>query len=378
MLTPALITSFNPSISLASPSVETMSDAELYAKVWPRNANVEIDLYLMMESDVAKWTEALKLPGPSTGSALEFLGKIARSNRRKEYWRYIAGTVTTNAARCGKKIVGITTFLPEINSKSKANQHGIATYAFASLLGIALEIEDLVADGRIPLVQSVAGSVIYDFKKHPVDYRIGMTREVLHAVRRSEEEIIRSLLSNLEASLVYVSKLYPGKVESVRIPLELEPGYLYAFASIETLCGIDSMIERSHTLIRSTVGYNLDIPHWMLSGDVTSSWVGGKAAAKSGFVSTESIRKRIFHSHISGHSRRGHFGDFPLSRLDVPTRRAEREELLGWLAQIDDLPNCKTVALEHEAALCMEDVQKSSATLCRWLDIVRERKRLKS
>jgi len=381
MLTPALITSFNPSVSLASPDLDQMPDEEFYLNVWPKTAEVDVDLYLMMESDVAKWTNVLQLQGLKKGSALEFLGKIAGMDRRQEYWHRIAATAVANTERCGKRIKGITTFLPEINSEPNAVRGGIASRAFASLFGIALEIAEIASDDSqryAPMVQSVAGSVIYDFKKHPTVYRGGENREVVHAVRRSEKAIIETLLSNLEKALVDVGRTYPGAESSIRIPLELEPGHLYSFGSIETLCEIDSMLEKHSELIRSTVGYNLDIPHWMLCGDATSEWIGGRKASTTGWLATRQIRERIFHSHISGHSRKGHFGDFPLSLLSVAERKKEREELLGWLYQISDLPNCKTVSLEHEAASCMKDVESSATTLCDWLKMVETRRRARA
>ncbi len=82
------------------------------------------------------------------------------------------------------------------------------------------------------------------------------------------------------------------------------------------------------------------------------------------------IRSRIFHSHVSGHSRRAHFGDISLAMLSDDGR----SDYIQWLSKIgqlaDDVDNKFSgyVSLEFEAARSRDRVVDSACELFRMMD----------
>lgn len=362
-LQPALISSFNPHCSLASPTLGNLSDAEFFEKAWPKALSIDVDLYLMMQNDAMAWAHCFPAdPMPKT--AFSFFSWMARQVNPRFFWRRIAETACENAARANAKIVAITSFFPEVNSAPNTRLGLDAPYVFASLMGIALEIAEYQSNfdpARVPTIQSVAGSIFTSFQHHRDPVLDQPNRPALHAKRSNDASLIQNLLDNVKEALEILKKLkvpFPApNINQIRIPWELEPGNLYLFRDYrESLNAFEQQIEseRVPANVRRCMAYNLDIPHWELCKSVRRNET---------IALPPSVEKRIRHAHISGHSERGHFGDFSLKRVSS----RQQLQFKRWLSFIQTLPHCPTISLEFEAARCMADVRESAETLIHWL-----------
>jgi hypothetical protein len=364
-LQPALISSFNPLYSLASPLLDSLSDEEFFEWAWPSGVSIDVDLYLMMQNDALAWAHRFHIePVPKT--AFEFFAWIGRVHNPKFYWAQIAETAYKNALRAGSKIVATTSFFPEVNAGPGSKLGEDAPYVFASLMGIALEIAELqsvhMGFERVPTIQSVAGSVVTSFQHH-VDLLLDKAgHPALHAKRDSDSRLIQNLLGNVRRALEILGRLPEGyskkQITQIRIPWELEPGNLYVFRDYhDSLKSFEIEIGDLNKVpadVRRCMAYNLDIPHWCLCENESSD---------AEFAFTQSIQDRICHAHISGHSERGHFGDFSLKRITTH----QQKQFKRWMKFLGSLKNCPYISLEFEAAKRMKDVRESVETLIEWL-----------
>ena len=367
-LRPALISSFNPQYSLASPRLTELSDSEFFEQAWPKGRLIDADLYLLMEKDVDEWSKVFRFKS-APRTAYEFLALISRDSEPHRYWTQIAEMVCNNAKRGGASIVAITSFFPEINAAPESPRVADSIGLLTSLMGIAIEISRVQKNERVPTIQSVTGSVISSFERYSDPKLDRDGRKTMHARRLDDMRLIRFLLTNIGTAIKRIQEHYDSAIVSkLRVPLELEPGPLYLLRDPQSLDAFDAEITASSKEIADCVGFNLDVPHWWLaektmSQSFTSESTKKLATNKENWTVSERLKARIFHAHISGHSERGHFGDFSLSRLSSN----QQSHFKKLLQEIKRLPNCNYVSLEFEAAKSMPDVEDSVATLLTWL-----------
>ena len=372
-LSPALITSFNPRFSLASPTLRNLEEHKFFEQAWPSGVKIDADLYLLMEKDVEEWSHEFRFDS-SPRTAYEFMSLIARQDDPKRFWSKIAETACENAAKGKARVVAITSFFPEINAAPDSQRVSDSIYVLVSLMGIAVEISRVQNNDRVPTIQAVTGSVISSFERYSDPKLDRDGRKTMHARKLEDLSLIRFILSNIGAAISCIREYYDAEtVSKLRIPLELEPGPLYLLRDPESLERFDDEITASSSDISSCVGFNLDVPHWWLVDKTTARCIASESTvqtdakptiAKEHWKASERLKSRIFHAHISGHSERGHFGDFSLSRLSP----IQQDHFKRWLSGIQSLQNCDYVSLEFEAAKSMEDVQDSVATLLNWLE----------
>ncbi|MEM9368725.1 MAG: TIM barrel protein, partial [Planctomycetota bacterium] len=171
----------------------------------------------------------------------------------------------------------------------------------------------------------------------------------------SEDDLMETVLERLSIAMNDLS-VDGSDLSGLRLALELEPGPIYLLRNQETLEKLAAKIDSYDCqLVRSYVGFNLDVAHWWLADKITAKWLDEDAS--------EQLRSRIYHSHISGHSHRGHFGDYSLAR--IPSGQAV--DFRGWLRAITRLSTVDHVSLEYEAAPSQRDVVESVQALNRWL-----------
>lgn len=345
-LNAALITSFNPNVTMASP--DFVNTPRLRELCWPRvdNSALGLDVYLMMESDVRRWGATLGISLPHI-SAFSFFQLISI-----EHCRLLAQRIHDNARQIGSPIVALTSFFPEINLSSADWRGNTCSRVLESLVRIAAELALL--NGTAPVIQLVAGSLISHFESIEDECS---RRRTLYARRGNESVLMSVVLERIAEALHAVSVEYHGRLKfdaCMRVALELEPGPLYLLRDRDTLLAFRQAIEDlGEPIVDACVGYNLDVAHWWLAQRINAAWLR----------SNPRIAERVFHAHISGHSPRGHFGDISLARLHPEMISPFKE----WLSEIACLPNVHTVSLEMEAARSLTDVEESIQTLQVWL-----------
>ena len=166
-------------------------------------------------------------------------------------------------------------------------------------------------------------------------------------------------------------------VHSLRIAFEMEPGPLYLLDGPRSLLRFCHLIE-SHTspLVRKCVGFNLDIAHWWLKNitpdflDQPYQFLDRRSPNNEPSVTAfghaaPNLKNRIFHSHISGHSRRAHFGYISLTRMV----EEDKQLYCQWLTKLIELVQqdgsrfSSYVSLEYEAARNLQCVIESADEL---------------
>ena len=170
-------------------------------------------------------------------------------------------------------------------------------------------------------------------------------------------------------------------LEQLRIAFELEPGPLYLLDGPISVVRFCHLIDRhADPAIRKHIGFNLDVAHWWLKNikpsflDQPLKYLEAEIpSAKDDPIFKKDpprIRERIFHSHISGHSRRAHFGDISLTMLS----ESDRQSYIEWLSALDALSKDEGsefsgyVSLEFEAARSRSCVVDSVCELFRMVD----------
>lgn len=305
--------------------------------------NVYPDLYLFMESDVQHWLNKFGIAENRPKSAIRFLSQLT-----DEQADQLVEGVFSNVD--GIPPNAITTFLPEL-SASKSNPMaslvGDATknlFRLAVKIGMRFRAEN--GDSvTTPVVQMVAGNKLDNVKFQHSSQR---GRDEFFIVDADEMSSYELVLKRLSESLRELEKEFDSSdltrsaFGKLRIAFELEPGPLYLLdgpESVKRLCElVDAGGENSCPLVQQKVGFNLDIAHWWLKG-----------IQPSFLAANPKVARRVFHSHISGHSARAHFGDISLTELSIE----EKATFVKWLVAISEL-NTETfsgsVSLEFEAA----------------------------
>ena len=324
---------------------------------------VSPDLYLFMESEVEHCCQKLGIQVNSRVSALQFLAELA-----PDQMELIIDAILIDSY----PPVAITTFLPEISIPNYRPCAKLVDPAISGLFQFALRVG--LRTGNTPVVQMVAGNVIdgivaqpraredkKESKKedHKIEYQFYVKRTV---GLDPFERILTRLQKCLEELEQYVAKNpeLQTAFSQLRIAFEQEPGPLYSLADEQGLLDLNQLIEgHSCSIVRQKIGFNLDIAHWWLEG-IEPSFLEQHAT----------LKQRIFHSHISGHSRRAHFGDISLAAMTAEGKASFCE----WLQFLTTLKGqdgySGFVSLEYEAARDTHVIVESVSELFQMLDSI--------
>ena len=342
-LLPCLITSFNVQQSIAKPAVSTDSIQ------WPDQLKEKIhaDIYLMMESDVIAWNNQLGRT-PEHVSALEFMSSI-----EPRHLTQLADTIIANAKGKQISVHALTSFFPSLSLPVDHKKQRHANLV-ANLMRLAMRLGDGL--GRVPVIQMVAGSLIS--KIEPQSYQ---GRDVVFAECGDPKAMFNVILDQIEEALQIVGQdpeFQEFELEKLRIAFELEPGPIYLLSDRKSMEACCNQIDNRPSEINRMVGFNLDIPHWWIAENISPSWIRSDDDELS-----VRVRERVFHSHIAGHSERGHFGDMSLTRMP----KHQIEIFKDWLSAVSELDHVDSVSLEMEAAPSFSEVCESLTTLLQWL-----------
>lgn len=304
---------------------------------------VDAEFYVAMERDVQSWalhwnwletgdpTAATRQPDPRVISGIEFLARLT-PKELAEYAETAKDQFATVTSR-HVAIIALASFIPEVTSfqagvpvgnQNKQGQQ--ACSAIANLIRMASRMGD--DEHQVATVELVAGSRIQTVSFRGEDFFIHLM---------SDEEGRRNVLACIAEALERVAGEMPEL--RVRIALELEPGPLFLLRDWPTVQAFSEEI-RGHSceLVRRLVGLNLDIAHWRL------------AQIKPADVeANKEVKRLIYHAHIAGHHRAGHFGDIALFDLN------NAADFEPWLKLLDSLVADQSafdgyVSVELEAA----------------------------
>lgn len=337
-------------------------------------AGIGVDLYLIMEPDARRLAREVGRPRISvwydrrTVSAIRFLSRLT-PDELKDAAHRLRGRLH------GSTPVAIASFLPEIVAAPESDSGCQVRRALAALIGFANEFR--VQDSQPPVIEIVCGSRVERIldgrsipRKQLLRSRVFSrraqttlprdTKSTYWAHIMADDEGRRRALSALSEAFEIAGR-QKHRTDGICFAFELEPGPLFLLRDFETLkqFAADS---NEFDQIRDHVGFNLDISHWYMAKVPI-------AAVKN----SPEIMKRIVHAHISGHSRRGHFGDFSLARVT----EQERKKYFDWLELLDHLAVASGsryrgyVSVEFEAAPeanDFDDLRQSTETLRRWLN----------
>lgn len=349
-LTPALITSYDMSGNLGpDPDAPQL----LPEGVDPTNLNLGIDVYLMMECDVAAWS---KRWNENTDSAVDCLATI-HDHQIDELCNDLLFKFETSNVQP----VATTSFIAELSNKS-AHEGNYRETPYGKAITNYFRIADrLQANRDVSVAQMVAGNVLDKFQADESSSTSGPRFSVSAT---ETESLIQVVLDRLSECLEAATE---SGVDSqrLRIALELEPGPLYLLKDANSLCQFSEAIDNHPSrLVQHCVGFNLDIAHWWLAQLRDESDV------------PQHVGRKIYGAHIAGHSSRGHFGDLPLSQLnpDYPSSESpnqQQEAYKSWLRFLCDpskTPNHSGhVSLEFEAAKDVSEIGPSLQLLDRWI-----------
>ena len=278
--------------------------------------------------------------------------------------QHIAEKLSLKAQEHGIKLPAIATFLPEIASHQDFNLSHIIQRSLASVMLLAAEIgQRLKCDP--PVIEIVAGSRVQRIIRSsglPTSFTHIASPNIFYAqVIAADVGRQRVIEAVNHAFDIAGRKGWPSDFtpESLRVALELEPGPWFLLRDETSLSEFAKDISASGGFANSGLGFNLDIAHWYMAG-IDPKFVRDN----------EPIRNRIRHAHISGHSRRGHIGDFSLEQISgKPEETAFRDwlDLLASLKPDYDVDWSNTVSLEYEASGSLTSTLKSLNVLLSWL-----------
>jgi len=284
----SLITSF---------SVKGQSEIDNY---FPKAVKF-VEAYSFMHSDIGRLFKKY----PATKSSQLAVLSLANAAHNLSAIKDIAADLHKRFTP--KQIIGLATYLPEIMAH-KGNTPAIehAQKALIFLVQVAQRLKS-VHDHPVSFIELVGGSRVNGVwcgEEHK--------REVYVMNRLTRDQAIEELLRRLE-----VVAAAAAKAPKVYLAIELEPGPLFTISdktSLEQLC---DQIPRAGAPIATTVGVNLDIPHWAFLAGIDVEWIEKRP----------NIFNRIIHSHICDHSK-GHFGDNLVGAFHIV------EEFIPWLKLI--------------------------------------------
>ena len=244
--------------------------------------------------------------------------------------------------------MAITSFIPAVCSDFKIGDDDLGTKAITALIKFAIQFSELANHPMV--LQLVSGSAI-----RSVDFKAGA--KIKFRVNTIDQDV--AYQHTLDRLAFCFDQVAPANLKRLRIAMELEPGPLFLLRDRETLTDFcDAVDDHPSQAVRERVGLNLDIAHWCLA-DITTEWIQDKPTIKS----------KIFHSHISGHSRRGHFGDFSLEQLDDELKKDYKQWLRFLAKDLDALKGFSgTTSVEYEVSKNTDMVSESVEELVRWID----------
>jgi sugar phosphate isomerase/epimerase len=292
-----------PKVSLLSSfSAIGLSEA---ATVIATNDVKYVELYAFMQQDLdALW--------PRGGShSTNALHRMAGDHDNQSVINHVAQEVYRLLGNA--QVVAIATFLPEIASHGNG-MSSTATKAVSFLLRLIGALNQL--GHPVNVIELVGGSVVDGLWR-------GRTKSGVetYVVNRMNSD---ACLQRLFAGIRTVSEFIVENGLSTRIALELEPGPLFNFSGREALLRFCQMIN-SDVATSSTVGFNLDLPHWCFLAGIDLAWLRTQS----------SILDRIAHAHVSDHSS-GHFSDAE------PYLFHGASDIGPWLRFLGTLPSLKT------------------------------------
>ena len=353
-LTPSLITSYSLR-GILGPTTASDDALRPFREARDHKIRIGADIYLMMESDVTPWC---KHWAQERSPAVEFMANMTDSQLDQ-----FCAHVTEVMRRQGSQPVAATSFIAEISNKMPDPRPDkfVETFWGKSICTLIRMADRLQAEQPKTVIQIVVGSVIdlFDVEGEAESRRFTVSS-------RDRDDLTSVTLDRLAACLAKVVSEHGIRSDRIRIAMELEPGPLFLLRDLASLERFASAIERHPSpLVRDCVGFNLDVAHWWLCRDI-----------RPDNDLSESIRSRIFGAHISGHSSRGHLGDWGLDKLEARAQcggmaKSQRDAYLAWLKFLADenrTPNASNhVSIELEAASPDEDVFASIRTLEEWL-----------
>lgn len=362
--------------------------AKVVAETFP-NQKLDLDAYFFMEGDIRY---LLKGSGSEERlPALHFLGN-AIDEKLEEIVQCVLRSSGSRAP------VALTSFLPEISQYVHREAEQRIVSAIVGLFKLAVQIG--MSSGQTPVVQMVAGNMLdrvdrrkksskTNQKNNGQELKQKPQRNRFYIVEADENASYEMVLRRLSECFEILHREFEGQtkkliaLEQLRIAFELEPGPLYLLDGPMSVVRFCHLIEQHpDPLIQKHVGFNLDVAHWWLKNikpeflDRPLDYLAAEIPSSKGDPifqkAPPSIRDRIFHSHISGHSRRAHFGDISLTMLS----KNDRDSYLQWLSALDALSEDEDtdfsgyVSLEFEAARSRTCVVDSICELFRMVDEV--------
>lgn len=241
-------------------------------------------------------------------------------------------------------VIGIATFISSMSlpPECKGAESARCAIKFASRIGASIAKQRLASGAtqvdRPFIVELVAGSrVTHLFKSDGANDRYSMSYQ-------TEELALDNFTNNLKLAIDELG----NQITGVTWAVELEPGPLFTINSIETLEALCSRLD-NEPLLNSRVGVNLDVSHLRMSCVQGADAIEERISAAR--VRDSRIFKRIVHAHISGHSKKAHFGDRALLLSDARAIYAPWIALLAERAGVKNapLPFSGYVSLEMEA-----------------------------
>lgn len=364
-------------------SGEFDSVRERLEKKHPGNT-IGFDAYVFLESDTKYLLEELHGSWDGRKSAIQFLASVDNESGLKA-----TELAKKLLSKTRKKPVALTTFLPEISQCLEDGKDKTVLNAVRNLFSIAVAIG--ASDGKPPIVQMVAGNMLDDVRIQPesnVQENIAKSeakastpkkkkRNSFYVVSSDELAAYERILGRIATCLNELRESLGSNQQeafnNLRIAFELEPGPLYLLDGPASIVRFCQLIENHEDpLIKKHVGFNLDVAHWWLKEieprflEEPFQYLKDTATNIDPMIFDNpepNLKSRIFHSHISGHSRRAHFGDISISLMS----EEDKVKYVYWLAALSKLQRDSGfsgyVSLEFEAARSRDCVIDSASEL---------------
>ena len=253
-----------------------------------------------------------------------------------------------------KKIIAITSFLPEILSPERSNSWIKAQNALKFLVSVTATLKNEYQHPCSTLVMAGGSCYAGMWEGRDID-----DDRVIVVNRLPRSSAIPLLVERLGPVAEHASKL------GIRLAISMEPGPLYAIGdwkSIKDLCAaIESCKNEYSHSIKSAVGLNLDIAHWAFLADIRVEWIH----------QNPKVKRRIIHAHISDHDK-GHCSDAGPETFHL------REDFAPWIELLKELSANTSgenpslyysgyLSCEHEAACKVDIVSDSLRTIRSWV-----------
>ena len=249
-----------------------------------------------------------------------------------------------------REIVALATYLPSLCAGQRAidgKKVNPALLATRFVLRVARALREAQGARRPLIVELVAGSLMLPPQPNEATGKYSAICIDPKVGRENLLICLKYLLPEIEAADVLLAFGY-------------EPSPLCALGSLER---VTDFCKRLVDLTRgdrrwARVGINLDIAHWAFLGRYQ---LGDLQPV---------VRERIFHAHVSSHSR-GHLADAPLEHGSAPDLLRTPDEFMAWFMLLEDLMSTArfqgNVSLELECCKSRSAVHKSLSNLSDWL-----------